>query len=337
MSQLPAKLFHFLRVVENLTPPCFQKVLRTEARSFVSKDSNPAYLTVQVKEKGRYLFTYKVPESACVKPASYDASASTEDSGYNDVGVLPLSGLLAVFDELTTLAIVNEDDSARAGVSTTLSAELAPYGLNNLPRAGENIDIDIRVMKLGKNFGFLEAEAKIPESGKIIAIGKHTKYLGGVSYLQSMALGWFLPVTSFASEYFVSSVSSLPRNVEEIKSVEDLVEFDMNEASNEGSMSVGLQHCNPLKSCHGGFQAMAMEQMAQNHLANMLKGSESYQLQSIAIDYISRGKGKITFCTKVTPINDLLTLVNVRAKGKGRAPISDGVLHFIQKKQNSRL
>ena len=90
-----------------------------------------------------------------------------------------------------------------------------------------------------ENFGFLEAEAKIPESGKIIAIGKHMQYLG---YLQSMALGWFLPVISFASQYFVSSVSSLTRYVEKIKSVEDLVEFDMNEASNEGSMSVGLQH-----------------------------------------------------------------------------------------------
>mmetsp|Transcript_434 Transcript_434/g.518 ORF Transcript_434/g.518 Transcript_434/m.518 type:complete len:270 (+) Transcript_434:70-879(+) len=250
MSQLPAKLYHFLRVVENLTPPCFQKVLRTEARSFLLKDSNPAYITVQVKEKGRYLFTYKVPESACAKTLCYNTSASTEGSGSNDVRVFQLSGLLALFDELTTLAIVNEDDSARPGVSTTLSAELAPYGLNNLPRAGENIDVDVRVIKIGKNFSFLEAEAKIPESGKIIAIGKHTKYLGGISYLQSMALGWFLPVTSFASQYFVSSVSSLTRNVEKIKSVEDLVEFDMNEASNEGSMSVGLQHCNPMKSCH---------------------------------------------------------------------------------------
>ena len=82
---------------------------------------------------------------------------------------------------------------------------------------------------------------------------------------------------------------------------------------------------------------MGMEQMARNHLANMQKGSESYKLQSIAIDYISRGKGKITFCTKVTQINDLLTFVNVRVKGKGQAPISDGVLHFIQNKQKSRL
>lgn len=82
---------------------------------------------------------------------------------------------------------------------------------------------------------------------------------------------------------------------------------------------------------------MAMEQMAQIHLTNRQKGSESYQLQSIAIDYISRGKGKMAFSAKATPINDLLTLVNVSVQGKGQSPISDGILYFIQKKQNSRL
>ncbi len=249
MSRLPTKLQSYLQVLNQWRPAGFGRILGVDAKTLLHKDSNPGCSLFQRGEGGQYIFRYEVPIQACVDSNDANVTSSTGISTSNgrdngEAKVLPLSGLLAVFDELTTLAILSEDRNNRPGVSTALSAELSSHGLMNLPRAGSIIDISVRVLKVGKIMGFANAVVTNPK-GEVIATGKHTKFLPHASYLQGLMLGRFLPMLSAVSNF--SQITNDNPSSSSISSVQEMVSFD---PSSQPSMRVNKEFINPGGSCH---------------------------------------------------------------------------------------
>jgi hypothetical protein len=118
--------------------------------------------------------------------------------------MFPLSGYLALFDDFTTLALILEDDKARPGLSISLSAALNDN--NNhvlLPSAGMEVDVHVKVTKVGNKFGFAQAKAICLESQTIIASGTHVKYLntGSLQWMQNILMSSnILPWTAWLSQ-----------------------------------------------------------------------------------------------------------------------------------------
>lgn len=48
----------------------------------------------------------------------------------------------------------------------------------NIAKEGENVEIEAITRKTGKKIAFLEVEVKNKDTNKIIATGRHTKYIG---------------------------------------------------------------------------------------------------------------------------------------------------------------
>lgn len=176
----------------------------------------------------------------------------------------PLSGMLAVFDEVSTQAIVNEDKQSRPGASTNLSTALTPYGMKSLPKPGDELDFNVNVVKIGRTFGFAEAEVCCCETGNIIAVAKHSKFLEIGSLVQTLAMGKFLPLVSrlvkVASSLSLLSLSEddndankserdMDRGMDEIMSLQS-----SQPDSNEMKMTITHEHQNPLKQCHVSFR-----------------------------------------------------------------------------------
>ena len=132
---------------------------------------------------------YKIPAAVCTS---------------NNRTQMSLSGFLAIFDDVTTWAMMSVDRSKRAGVSISLGCHLAnrtpvvtnTNGLSGImPSAGDAVDITTRVDKIGRNLGFASVEARHVESGQCICIGYHTKFLP-MGWLYETAYSPFLfPVT----------------------------------------------------------------------------------------------------------------------------------------------
>ena len=92
--------------------------------------TDPSALSYDEDEKGRgtLRLRYRIPPTACL-----------------DGGRFPLSAYLAVFDEVSSWAILAEDRSRRPGVSTELYAEIGPAGRRGRGmRCGDVVDIKSR-------------------------------------------------------------------------------------------------------------------------------------------------------------------------------------------------
>jgi len=239
MSRLPSKLRDFLMVQKRFTTqPNFSNALGLSPKHILQKDDSEIKPLVSTSKEGdaQYCFRYVVPNHACIK--------SMDGKDY----VFPTSAILAVFDDLTTLAIVNEDKNARPGVSTSLSANLSPYGMTRLPKAGDELDICVKVIKIGKTFGFAEAEAHCSETGAVIAIGKHTKFLNTGSLLQSVILGpTILPIASRVASMYQPKDLNATNTI----SMSDLFCLEPSKEKRDGSILVlRKEHMNPMGTCH---------------------------------------------------------------------------------------
>lgn len=105
--------------------------------------------------------------------------------------------------------------------------------------------LNSRVTKVGKVFGFTEVEAIDVDSGKVIATGRHVKYLPG-SLIQSIMLGPLLPLSKLICDNFMQTYST----TEPLTSMDDLLEMkDLSQDYKFGKLCLGKFHNNP----HGTF------------------------------------------------------------------------------------
>lgn len=140
-------------------------------------------------------YRYKVPPALC-RPSVNKAGSTSS--------VFSTSGVLAVFDELSTYSLILEDKSYRPGVSVDLFTE----SLKEV-EANSEVLIVTKADKIGKILGFCTMEMRSLD-GEILARGKHIKYL---------PMGWWwdiiispvvLPVALFFFNFFMKSKLKTP-------------------------------------------------------------------------------------------------------------------------------
>lgn len=233
---LPIKLRNFLILQKRFTAqPSFSNALGLSPHQFLQNNLGLA-ITRSTEGVPQYRYQYVIPDYACVK------SFGGKDNEFST------SAILAIFDEFTTLAIVNEDPNARPGVSMNLSTNLSPRGMKQLPKAGDALDIFVKFIKIGKTFAFTEVEAQCSETGMVIATGKHTKFLNAGSLIQKVILGQtMLPIASHVASMLQQND---PTETDTI-SMREILRLDTSKDSADAEMLILRKELlNPMGSCH---------------------------------------------------------------------------------------
>lgn len=262
-------------------------------------------------KKNELKYRYVIPPQACSKHFNHE---------------LPFSGLVALFDEVTTWAIVCVDRDRRPGVSTWLYAERASNEIYNgiYLGPGNTIDFVARVTKVGKVFGFTEVEAIDVDSGKVIATGRHVKYLPG-SLIQSIMLGPLLPLSKLICDNFMQTYSTS----EPLTSMDDLLEMkDLSQDYKFGKLCLGKFHNNPHGTFHGGSQAITMELMGQKCINHTFEGNNLHA-NSIDISYMSPGSGDVSVVSNIGNVYDNNNMsVNVKIHNSRGKQVSEGIIKY---------
>ena len=287
------KLRNYLIVVDKFTKPGFAQLLGTDPRTLLRGDANSTACndsntndetkknTMEMRQEYPYSFQYKIPKHACI-PMQRRIHYIDNSKTSSPVHVLPLSGYLALFDEYSTFALMNEDRKTRPGVSLSLSARLgqrflglkdacknvstsiniapkSPRYNNSLPCAGDEIEIQVRITKIGNIFGFAEARAICSKSGDIIASGKHIKYLPVGSIAQKIVLGLMLPLSAKIASLWENTISSPQADSTEerirLQEPHDTM-HDALSMNKDDILTVKDCHCNPMGSLHVSIQTL---------------------------------------------------------------------------------
>ena len=138
----------FLGISHGLRPEGFGTILRM--------------VPTRVESGAKVISDYDVPKHLCMTAEG----TSTK---------LPLSVLMSVFDDVSTWPIVVKDKQHRPGVSVHLSAELLDPSRPITPSTP--LRIESIVDKSGRMLAFCSINAYNRDSGELVAVGKHTKFL----------------------------------------------------------------------------------------------------------------------------------------------------------------
>lgn len=125
-------------------------------------------LVTSVGQQGSSLeAVYTVPENICLPRETSGGGGG----GGGGKSFLSCGATTAIFDEVSTLAMVIADKTYRPGVSISLSCQMFhPVG------PGERVTFKSRGLKMGARLGYGEA-SMYREDGKLAATGRHVKYL----------------------------------------------------------------------------------------------------------------------------------------------------------------
>ena len=242
-------------------------------------------------------FHYKVPPSLCRIQKSKP--------------VISNAAVLALFDELSTDALIVTDKNYRGGVSVHLTTELIkPAALN------EDVVIHTTADKIGKELGFCSMEMRSPE-GTLLAKGKHIKFL---------PMGWLwdlvshpviLPIALYFYQIFrgskfktdVDEILYKPRVVEdnhdekEVASVFSALSIEPSAGDNsekESYYKVRVKSFmkNRLGALHGGAAASVIEEACEVYL-NTYRSAEQQDVEKklyvekMEVRYFSPLRGEI--------------------------------------------
>lgn len=124
--------------------------------------------SIQCDQKSKTIgVDYIIPKSIC----DFDSSTGKYNAS--------LGGLLAVADQLTSVAIMVFDKTHRIGVSVKLFGEFLVCSRDldtlGLLQAGQTIRLQAQAIKLGKTLGF--SSMKVLVNGRAIAECRHIKFL----------------------------------------------------------------------------------------------------------------------------------------------------------------
>jgi acyl-coenzyme A thioesterase PaaI-like protein len=221
-------------------------------------------------------FQYKIPQELCRMALNRPPQVSA-------------SALLAVFDELSTYALMTRDKTCRGGVSIQLSAEiLEPCVVD------DQVKFNLKVDKAGKSIGFCSMEV-LDANGRVIGRGKHIKFMPmGVLYdllfgpvllpFTVWALGFFADMilgrqakegarsssSSSSGDSVVGVVGGMYRRlglVEQHSTPAEASLWQIPEGSSVYGVKVKPFMRNLLGAMHGGAIASAVEEACYMHLA----------------------------------------------------------------------
>jgi acyl-coenzyme A thioesterase PaaI-like protein len=141
-------------------------------------------LDFQVDKKSTN-FDYLVPEGLCRQ----SVSPSSAQQVY-----FPVSSLLAVMDDITSMAAMEKDKKHRTGVSISLSMNFIPTATRFiLPH--DELQFICHLDKLGNFIGFLSVTVVHTASQTIVAQGTHTKFLPTGKLWEWLFSSTMLPIT----------------------------------------------------------------------------------------------------------------------------------------------
>lgn len=250
-------------------------------------------------------FDYKIPPSMCRIQKTHP--------------VLSNAAALAIFDELSSDAMMVIDKRHRGGISVHLTTELIrPAKMN------EDVVVITTADKIGKTLGFLSMELR-DTKGDLIARGKHIKY---------MSMGWLhdtlvhpklLRFTLALYEKFIAThfKTELDNIVYEPRHVEDshegigsvfqglsLQKADIFPAENSPErvykIIVRPDMWNQLRLFHGGCAALAIEEACEAYLDEFrpkLQHSEQKKLyvEKMEVRYLAQLQGELEIRVRLEP------------------------------------
>ena len=274
MYNARSKAEKYLSIVQKLTKPGFACVLGLDPKVLLEtlhlsldvsapSSSSPSSSTatkLHGSDNYPHSFRYKIQKDACILAQKQGNNYGIGGSAQSHI--FPLSAYLALFDEYSTIVLAHEDRTTRPGVSVSLFAQLQS-DVSSI-KIGQEIDIKVRVTKIGNIFGFADAEAICCESGKVIASGKHVKYLPAGSYVQSLLLGPLLPLTAWITSketLFGAGGTQIETPLESNITMDEALSLNtsadqgndenaIDEANDAVNFFVQDHHCNPNGSLH---------------------------------------------------------------------------------------
>lgn len=218
--------------------------------------------------------------------------------------LLACSSILALFDELSTFSIMAKDKSHRPGVSVHLSTEIFQ---TIYPQ--ETLTMFVKGDKIGKTLGFCSLEV-FNRDGKLIARGKHIKYLPMGFFWDFLNYAFILPIALNIYELLMKTAyfSNILKNKKHLnddknvdpQEVEIFNEFNVISDKenkyhrNQSYVNVTPSLMNAMGALHGGAAAMIIEKI---HLDNALKANDNkfWCMNSIELTYLSSMKGELLF------------------------------------------
>ncbi|CAH0716075.1 unnamed protein product, partial [Brenthis ino] len=91
----------------------------------------------------------------------------------NQRGTLHGGFIAHLVDAISTYALESNENIDTRGVSVDLSVSYM-----NAAKEGDNVEVEAITRKLGKKIAFLEIEVRNKDNNKVLATGRHTKYVG---------------------------------------------------------------------------------------------------------------------------------------------------------------
>jgi acyl-coenzyme A thioesterase PaaI-like protein len=276
-------------------------------------------------------------------------------------GRLGIGGALALFDEVSSYAIMLKDWTHRPGSTISLVAHRATgsaasavglHGINDNNTDGDDDDDDAagwftdRVVvrahatKCGKTIGFARCEL-VTESGALLFIGEHTKYLLPTSFAMSVlwdwTVGWCRSLGSIDWPGLSSAAARLgligrvaPQGAggpsAELYSLSGVTSSTTAAGQTlvEATVQCERHHLNPLGVVHGGFVTVVLGEMgwlaAAIHRRSAV--SDVVSAQSFVVRFLS-GTSK-RFRVVAT------TVVNAGDGGGGGVASDEAVLVTLQ-------
>ncbi|XP_013189366.1 acyl-coenzyme A thioesterase 13-like [Amyelois transitella] len=91
----------------------------------------------------------------------------------NQRGTLHGAFIAHLVDAISTYALTTNEKVDTRGVSIDLSVSFLTAA-----REGDNIEVEAVTKKTGKKIAFLEVQVRNKDKNQVLAIGRHTKYIG---------------------------------------------------------------------------------------------------------------------------------------------------------------
>ncbi|CAG9781995.1 unnamed protein product [Diatraea saccharalis] len=91
----------------------------------------------------------------------------------NQRGTLHGGFIAHLVDAISTYALTANENIDTRGVSIDLSVSYLTAA-----REGDNVEVEAVTRKTGKKIAFLEVEVRNKDTKQVLAIGRHTKYIG---------------------------------------------------------------------------------------------------------------------------------------------------------------
>ena len=284
---------------EGVKPIGFGAVLSV-GRDLVPSEVNPP------KAKPHVSVDYRVPPALCL-PSSTSPSSPPG---------LPLGVLLSIFDDISTWPIIVADPLRRPGVSVHLSATYLDPLTPLKPDSELLITSDVK--KLGNLMAFCSLECRLKETGELVAVGEHTKYLP-MGWVYEKLVPNFLPAMTFCSSKFGPELVKNERAFDAASTIPDLVrplEPKSQGGVTRASFAVTDECKNPMGGFHGGCQALVAHVVAGAGVAGVGEGGKA--LKSVSVSYMSTGKGVCDVVSEVLPRkredDDITTSVEIMRK-----------------------